>query len=348
VKVRRTKKPKARKALAGHAFTSGYQERVSVLTRELSEALEHQTATSEVLRVVSSSHGELKPVFEAMLAYAVQICGAKFGTLFLCQGDAFRAVAQHNTPPALAELRQREPVLRVGPGTSLYRSKKTRQPVQIADLTAEPAYFERDQNRVAIVELGGYRAVLSVPMVRANEVIGAINVYRQDAGTFLDKQVELLKNFAKQAVIAIENARLLNELRQRTGDLSEALEQQTATSDVLKVISSSPGELEPVFKTILQNATRICSASFGNLYLHDEDYVNLVASHNMPPAFANARRGRRLYSPPESICTAGSLKQKKLFALPILPPRRPISIATNLLWKPSNLVACGPELWCLS
>jgi two-component system, NtrC family, sensor kinase len=138
-------------------------------------------------------------------------------------------------------------------------------------------------------------------MVRANEVIGAINMYRQDAGTFLDKQVELVQNFAAQAVIAIENAQLLNELRQRTGDLSEALEQQTATSDVLKVISSSPGELEPVFKTILQNATRICSASFANLYLHDEDYVNLVASHNMPPAFANARRGRRLYPPPESM-----------------------------------------------
>jgi GAF domain-containing protein len=217
---------------------------------DLSESLEQQTATSEVLKVISSSPGELKPVFEAMLAYAVRICEAKFGTLFLCEGDDFRVVAQHNTPPALLELRQREPIRRVRPSTSIYRCKKAKQPIQIADLTAEPAYFERDQNRVALVELGGFRAVLSVPMLKENEVIGVISMYRQDAGTFSDNQVELVKNFAAQAVIAIENARLLNELRQRTTDLSESLEQQTASSNVLKIISSSPGALEPVFNAI--------------------------------------------------------------------------------------------------
>jgi class 3 adenylate cyclase/putative methionine-R-sulfoxide reductase with GAF domain/DNA-binding FrmR family transcriptional regulator len=193
-------------------------------TDDLSEALEQQTATSEVLKVISSSPGALKPVFEGMLAHAVRICGAKFGTLFLCEGDDFRVVAQHNTPPALAELRQREPILRVGPGTSLYRSKKAKQPIQITDLTAEPVYFERDQNRVALVELGGYRGILSVPMVKESEVIGAINMYRQDPGTFSDNQVELVKNFAAQAVIAIENSRLLDDLNK----LNQQLERRVA------------------------------------------------------------------------------------------------------------------------
>jgi two-component system, NtrC family, sensor kinase len=259
--------------------------------RELSEALEQQTAASEVLRVISSSAGELKPVFEAMLANAVRICGAKFGTLFLCEGDDFRVVAQHNTPPALAELRQREPVLRVGPGTSLRRSTKTKQAVQIADLTAEPAYFERDQNRVALVELGGYRGVLSVPMLKDDEAIGAINMYRQDAGTFLDKQVELVKNFAAQAVIAIENTRLLNELR-------ESLQQQTATADVLKAISSSPGELESVFQTMLENATRICEAKFGVMYRYESGACHLAAMLNAPEALAEFLRQRGSFQPP--------------------------------------------------
>jgi GAF domain-containing protein len=241
-------------------------------TADLTESLEQQTVTSEVLSVISSSPGELEPVFKVMLENAVRLCEAKFGTLFLSEGTAFRVVALHNAPPALVELRRREPVVRPGPGTSLARSTKTKEAVQIADILADQAYFERDPTRVAVVELGGYRSVLSVPMLKENEVIGAINIYRQEVRSFTEKQVELVTNFAAQAVIAIENTRLLNELR-------ESLEQQTATSEVLSVISASPGELEPVFEAMLANATRLCQAEYGGLFLSAPGGVRNVATH---------------------------------------------------------------------
>src|SRR5262249_23369246 len=192
-------------------------------------------------------------------------------------------------PPEAAEERQREPVFRISPATALSRATKTRQPVQIADVEAEPAYHS-DPRLAALVRLAGYRTLLCVPMVKENEPIGVISIYRQEVRPFTDKQIELVSNFARQAVIAIENKRLLNELRQRTDDLSAALEQQTATSEVLPVISSSPGELEPVFQAMLANAVRICEAKFGNLYLHEGGALHIVASHNVPQAFAEARR----------------------------------------------------------
>ena len=210
-------------------------------TRELSESLEQQTATSEVLRVISSSQGELQPVFDTLLDNATRLCAAKFGTMFFCEGNDFRVVAQHkNTPPALVQIRRQDPILRAGPGTAIRRSFQTKQVVQVADIMAEKAYSERDLNRVALVELGGYRAILSVPMLKDNEVLGIINIYRQETGAFGDKQVELVKNFASQAVIAIENARLLTELRQRTDDLSRSLEDLRVTQDRLVHHRSSP------------------------------------------------------------------------------------------------------------
>jgi GAF domain-containing protein len=279
-------------------------------TRELSESLDQQTAASKVLEVISSSSGDLKPVFEAILENAVRLCGAKFGNLFLREGDGFRAAAMHNSPPAYAE--RRAGVVKPSPNSTptLWQAVQTKQPAQIADMTKLQAYVEGDPWLVTSVSLGGYRSVLSVPMLHEDELIGVITILRQEAESFADKQIELLGSFAKQAVIAIENARLLNELRQRTTDLSESLEQQTATSEVLRVISSSPGDLEPVFRAILKNATRICQAGFGALHLVEGNVYRNAATYNVPPAYAEVRQREPLVSMTGNTALARVAKTK--------------------------------------
>jgi transcriptional regulator with GAF, ATPase, and Fis domain len=299
-----------------NSLTTELERQLEVQTRELAEtrkalaeALEQQTATSEVLQVISSSPGELKPVFEAMLANATRLCEAKFGTLYLREGDAFRIVAMHNTPPALAELRRREPLVRPGPGTTLGRSVKTKQVVQIPDIKADPSYFARDPDRLAAVELGGYRSALTVPLLKDDKMIGSFNIFRQEVGPFTDKQIELVKNFAAQAVIAIENTRLLNELRQRTTDLGEALEQQTATSAVLSVISSSPGELEPVFQAMLANAMRICEAKFGTMFGYADGAFRALSCLGVPQEFADYLQQPRVWGPETGLGQLARTKQ---------------------------------------
>ena len=213
-----------------------------------------------------------------MLENATRICSAQLGFLWLADGDGFRAVALHRVPPSLSAARPRDQIFRFDPEAPLGRLAGTKRLVHVADITEEPSYRNGFRPLVELADLFGARTLLVVPMLKEQTLIGAIAIYRHEVRLFTDKQIELLTNFASQAVIAIENTRLLNELR-------ESLEQQTASSEVLEVISSSPGELEPVFTTMLQNALRICEAGIGNLFRYENGAFREASSVNAPTAF---------------------------------------------------------------
>ena len=238
-------------------------------TRELSEALEQQTATSEVLKVISSSPGELEPVFQAMLANAVRICEAKFGNLLLYDGSMFRVAAMHDAPPEWAELRRRDPVLRIGPTNPLVRVAASKQLQHIADIRTEQAYLDRDRAFVQLADGAGARTLLIVPMLKENELVGTIGIYRQEVRPFTDKQIELVTSFADQAVIAIENVRLLNELRARTSDLAQSVEELRALGDVSQAVNSTL-DLETVLSTIVAKAAQLSGTEAGVIYVFDE------------------------------------------------------------------------------
>ena len=254
---------------------------IARLSRELNEALERQAATSEVLEVISGSPGDLQPVFAAMLENAVRICDATFGVIYRWDGEFLHALASHKTPPALAEARRRSPIR---PRSDMVRTVTTKSVVHIPDLAAHAAYTkDRDPALVSAVELGGVRTFLVVPMFKGTEFIGSFSLYRQEVRPFTDKQIALVTNFVAQAGIAIENARLLNELRQ-------SLQQQTATADVLKVISRSTFDLQTVLNTLVQSAAELCEADKGSLERQVDPAFELIASYGFSIDIQDFRR----------------------------------------------------------
>jgi signal transduction histidine kinase len=238
-------------------------------TRELAESLEQQTATSEVLRVISSSPGELEPVFQAMLDNATRICEARFGSMQLRDGDAYRRVALHNAPQKFVEFSNNAPILKRGTAPSVDRAIDTGQAVHIPDVAAE-------NPNEPIAKFGGARTLLVVPMLKENKPIGVFGIYRQEVRPFTDKQIALVQNFAAQAVIAIENARLLNELRQ-------SLQQQTATADVLKVISRSTFDLQTVLDTLTESAAQLCDADVAAMHRQQGTKYQAIATYGSAP-----------------------------------------------------------------
>jgi signal transduction histidine kinase/CheY-like chemotaxis protein len=269
---------------------AGLENKVAQRTQELTESLQQQTATSEVLRVISSSPGDLQPVFHAVLENATRICASAFGTMYLKEDDAFRTVAMYGASSAHIDARMQHPVFKPGPATGLARSAATKSTVQILDITTEQT---ADQHPLIAASIqAGIRTILVIPMLKENEFVGAISIYRREVLPFTEKQIELVQNFAAQSVIAIENTRLLNELRQRTDDLSESLQQQTATSDILEVISNSLTNTQPVFEAIVHSGLKLFADAVVAISLPDGAQVKLAAIAGADAADLNNLRGR--------------------------------------------------------
>ena len=274
---------------------AGEETAVARLTRERDESLEQQAATAEVLKALSRSTFDLQTVLDTLLESAARLCEARRGVMARRDGDSYRGVAFYNASPEIIDFVKRHPI-KPGRHTITARVALERRTIHVADLQADPEYkyVRRDVDPI--------RTELGVPMFRGNDLVGVIILYKLVVQPFTDKQIELVTTFADQAVIAIENARLFEAEQQRTRELAESLEQQTATSEVLQVISSSPGDLEPIFATMLENAVRICDAKWGTMHRWDGDGLPLTATHKVPLAFAAARRREQLYHPhPESL-----------------------------------------------
>src|SRR5262249_17120605 len=284
VKGQRAARPKARKAPTAHLSSDRSPEQFDRLEHERDEAREQLAATADILRVIRASPTDAQPVFETIVRNAVSLCGGLFANVFSFDGELLHYVASHNVGPSYADMIRANYPMRPDSSQVSGRVVLAKSVVWLGDALADPDYDQRYPRAM------GWRRLLGVPMLHEGNPIGAITVGWAEPGPASKVQEELLKTFADQAVIAIENTRLLNELRQRTDDLSESLEQQTAPSEVLKAISSSSGELELVFQAVLDNATRICGAQFGTLFRSEGDALRTVAMHGAPQPFVEARQ----------------------------------------------------------
>jgi hypothetical protein len=262
--------------------------------RLLAEALQQQTASADVLRVISSSIFDLKAVLAALIESATWLCGATRGHVFQFDGEFLRFVAAHGAWPGFTEYLNQHPI-RPGPGSVAGKAAAEHRTVHVHDVLEDPDY-----ELGGLVRQQGYRTVLAVPMLREQALLGVLTILKTQVEPFTEKQIELVSSFASQAVIAIENARLFEEVQTKTRDLEESLQQQTATSEILAAISISPGELAPLFLRILENAVRVCGAKFGTLDLYDGERFDVVASYNLPREYAETQLNKPFVPHPKS------------------------------------------------